>query len=177
MGAGWEEGTCSRTCPRHQNQWVFKPHDWLSIPAGFNQLWIVFRVDPKLAESRNVEALDTEGQPCLYICISIPWWLSSKQPACNAGDAGDTVWSLGQEDSPGGGNGNSPSILEGKISWAEESCGLPAMGSQRVRHGWACARAHTHTDTQTQYTRSTISKFQDFSSQLTYILAVWFKIL
>ena len=33
-------------------------------------------------------------------------------------------------------------------------------------------RVHAHTHTQTQDTRSTISKFQDFSSQLTYILAV-----
>ena len=42
------------------------------------------------------------------------------------------VQSLGQEDSPGGENGNSPSILVGKISWTEESCGLQAMGSQAI---------------------------------------------
>ena len=147
MWAGWEEGTGSRTCPKHWNQWMLKSHGWLSIPAGFNQLWIVFCVDPKLVESRNVEALDMEGQLYLYICVSIPWWLSSKESACNTGNAGDTVQSLGQEDYPGGENGNSPSILVGKISWTEESCGLQAMGSQGVRHDWARTRAHTHTHT------------------------------
>ena len=73
MRAGREEGTGSRTCPRHQNQWMLKSHDWLSIPAGFNQLWIVFFVDPKLVESRNVEALDMEGQLSLhlYLCTLV----------------------------------------------------------------------------------------------------------
>ena len=43
------------------------------------------------------------------------------------------IQSLGREDSPGGGNGNS-SILACRISWIEEPGGLQSMGSQGVGH-------------------------------------------
>ena len=39
----------------------------------------------------------------LVIMSMLPWWLSSKQSACNAGDAG-SISELGR--SPGGGNSN-----------------------------------------------------------------------
>ena len=57
------------------------------------------------------------------------------------------------------------SILAWKIQWTEEPGGLQSMGSQRVRHNWACACAcarmhtctHTHTHTQTHtYTHSSL---------------------
>ena len=38
------------------------------------------------------------------------------------------------EDSPGKGNGNPLSILEGIIPWTEELGGLHSMESQRVKH-------------------------------------------
>ena len=38
--------------------------------------------------------------------LGIPWWLSGKQPACSAGDAGDKGSLSGSGRSPGGGNGN-----------------------------------------------------------------------
>ena len=36
----------------------------------------------------------------------LPWWLSSKQSTCNAGDAGDTGSVPGLGRFPGGGHGN-----------------------------------------------------------------------
>ena len=36
----------------------------------------------------------------------LPWWLSGKQPACSAGNAGDEGSLSRSEGSPGGGNGN-----------------------------------------------------------------------
>ena len=42
------------------------------------------------------------------------------------------VQSLGWGESPGGGNGNLPSILAGKIPWTEEPGRIQFIGSQRV---------------------------------------------
>ena len=39
--------------------------------------------------------------------------------------------------SPGGGNGNPPSILDWRIPWTEEAGGVQSMGSQRVGHYWS----------------------------------------
>ena len=41
-------------------------------------------------------------QSCYYF-IGLPWWLSSKEPDCNAGDPGSIPWG-GR--SPGGDHGN-----------------------------------------------------------------------
>jgi len=41
----------------------------------------------------------------LYSC-GLPWWLSSKEFACSAGDAGDTGSTPGSWGSPGGRHGN-----------------------------------------------------------------------
>ena len=38
--------------------------------------------------------------------IGFPWWLSSKESACNAGDAGDVGSIPGLGRSPGGGHSN-----------------------------------------------------------------------
>ena len=38
--------------------------------------------------------------------IGLPWWLSSKESACNAGDAGDVGSIPGMGRSPGGGHSN-----------------------------------------------------------------------
>ena len=49
------------------------------------------------------DALDSpEINPCIYI-VRLPWWLSSKESACNAGDE-SLIPGLGR--SPGGGHGN-----------------------------------------------------------------------
>jgi len=44
------------------------------------------------------------------------------------------VRSLGQEDSPGEGNGTHSSVLAWRIPRTEEPGGLQSMGSQRARH-------------------------------------------
>ena len=42
------------------------------------------------------------------VCLNLglPYWLSGKESACNAGDAGDVGLIPGSGKSPGGGNGN-----------------------------------------------------------------------
>ena len=42
----------------------------------------------------------------IYRFKGLPRWLSGKESACNAGDAGDTGSIPGSGRSPGGGNGN-----------------------------------------------------------------------
>ena len=39
-------------------------------------------------------------------CPGLPQWLSGKEPACNAGDAGNQSSTPGSGRSPGGGHGN-----------------------------------------------------------------------
>ena len=57
-----------------------------------------------------------------------------KNLPANAGDEGDEVQSLGQEDSPGGGMETHPSILACKIPWTEEPGGLQFTELQRADH-------------------------------------------
>ena len=62
------------------------------------------------------------------------------------------VWSLSWEDLLEEEMETHSSILAWKSPWTEETGGLlQSMGSQRLRHDWACvracARAHTHTHT------------------------------
>ena len=58
-------------------------------------------------------------------------WLSSKESAC---EAGDTVVSLSQEDSPEKEMATHSSILAWEIPWTEEPGGLQSMRLQRVGH-------------------------------------------
>ena len=51
-------------------------------------------------------------------------WLSGKESACSAGDAGDMVWSLGQEDPLEEEMATHSSILAWEISWTEKPEGL-----------------------------------------------------
>ena len=56
----------------------------------------------------------------------LPWWLSGKESACSAGEAGSI---------PGSGRSLKnemaahPSILAWRIPWTEEPSGLPSTGS------------------------------------------------
>ena len=71
----------------------------------------------------------------------LPWWLSSKESACNAGNAGDMGLIPGLGRSIEEAMATHSSILAWEIPWTEELSRLQSMGSQRVRHDWA----HTHT--------------------------------
>ena len=64
----------------------------------------------------------------------LPWWLSSKESAYNAGDAGSI---RGSGRSPGGGHGNYSSILAWRIPWSEEPSGLQSIRPQRVWQDWS----------------------------------------
>ena len=80
------------------------------------------------------------------VYVGFPQWLSSKESACNVGDAGDMGSILGSGRSSGGGNGNplQYSCLENCM----EPGGLQSMGLQRVGHDRAAE--HTCTGTQAQ---------------------------
>ena len=62
--------------------------------------------------------------------FGLPWWLSGKEPACNAGDLG-LIPELGR--SPGEGNGN-PLQHSSLGNPLDRGGGLLSMGSQRVGH-------------------------------------------
>ena len=59
--------------------------------------------------------------------FGLPWRLSGKEFACNAGDLNSI---LGQEDPPAKKMATHSSILAWEITWTEEPSGLQSMGSQ-----------------------------------------------
>ena len=52
--------------------------------------------------------------------MGLPWWLSGKESACDAKDAGD-LGSLGREDSPGEGHGNPLQVFLPRESYGQRS--------------------------------------------------------
>ena len=67
--------------------------------------------------------------PLLLFLRGLPWWLSSKQSACNAGAAGDTGSIHWSGRSPlENGMATHSSILVWRIPWAEEPGGLQSIG-------------------------------------------------
>ena len=73
--------------------------------------------------------------------VNLRWWLSSKESACNAGDAGDMGFIAGSERSSGEGNDN-PVFLPEK-SHGQRTWWLPPTGSQRAGHSWAAQLSDT----------------------------------
>ena len=57
----------------------------------------------------------------------------AKTPPANAGNAGDAVQSLSQEDPLEKEMATQPSILAWEIPWTEEPSGLQSRGSHRIR--------------------------------------------
>ena len=74
----------------------------------------------------------------LYPLMGIPWWLSSKESTCSAGDAGSIA---GSGRSLEKGMATHCSILAWEVPWTEEPGGLQSMSSQRIGYNWA----HTHS--------------------------------
>ena len=62
----------------------------------------------------------------------LPWWISGKEPTCNARDPGST---LGQEDPLEKEMATHSSILAWEIPWTEEPGGLQSRGQERIGHG------------------------------------------
>jgi len=83
---------------------------------------------------------------CVCVCVTfihlsvdrhldwLPRWLSDKESACNAGDAGDAGLSLGWEDPMEEEMATHSSTLIWKIPWTEEPCRLQSMGLQRTEY-------------------------------------------
>ena len=71
-----------------------------------------------------------EGALYTFSC-GLPWWLSGKESASDAGDVGLIP---GSGRSPGEEIAIHSSILVWKILWTEEPGGLQSMGSRRVRY-------------------------------------------
>ena len=69
----------------------------------------------------------------------LPRWLTSKESAYSAGDAGLIP---GSEDPLEEEMATHSSILVWKIPWTEKPCGLQSMGSQKVGHYWAHTRPY-----------------------------------
>ena len=72
------------------------------------------------------------------------WWFSSKESACNAGDTGDQVLSLGWKDPLEEGMVTQSNFFAWRFPWKEEPGRLQLIGLQRVRHVWS-NWTHTHT--------------------------------
>ena len=75
----------------------------------------------------------------------LPWWLSGKESACDAGDMGDTgsIRGLGRSHGEGNGNPFQCSCLENTTDRAPGE--LQSVGLQRVGHNWsdiACTYTH-----------------------------------
>ena len=75
----------------------------------------------------------------------LPRWLSSKESACNAGDAGDTGSIPGSRRCPGGGHGNSllysclKNLMDRGAWWATVR-GIAIVGHDLVTKPPLCAR-------------------------------------
>ena len=75
-----------------------------------------------------------------------PWWLSGKEPACNAGDVG-SVPGLGR--SPGGGNGCPPqySCLEDSMDRGAWWATVHGVTNSQTRPKWLNTYKHTNART------------------------------
>ena len=96
-----------------------------------------------------------------YIDLSgFPWWLSSKDSACSAGDKEDVGWILGSARSPGGGNDNplQYSCLKNPmdrgawqtIVWRATKSQMWQDTQSALICQFTYAHTHTHTHTHTQ---------------------------
>ena len=68
------------------------------------------------------------------LMVGLPQWLSRKESICCAGDTGDEVQPLGQQDPLEEEMATHSSVLARKIPWTEEPGRLQSMGSHTVGH-------------------------------------------
>ena len=90
----------------------------------------------------NSQIKDSIKYILLLLLLGFPGGSEGKESSCNAGD---WVWSLGQEDPLEEAMTTHSNILAWEIPWPEENGGLLSMGLQRVRHDLATRHACTHT--------------------------------
>ena len=63
-----------------------------------------------------------------HVHLGLPWWLSGKEPACNAKDVRDAGLVPGLGRSPGDGNGNLPQYSAWRILWTVSLAGYGLEG-------------------------------------------------
>ena len=74
---------------------------------------------------------ELSGSFVLILDRGLPWWLSSKEPTCNAGDTGVIP---GSGRAPEEVTATHSSILAWRIPWTEEPARLQSMESHRDRY-------------------------------------------
>ena len=125
----------------------------------------------------------SQCRKCKRMCLlhsrrqeGLAWWLSDKESACNAGNEGDWVRSLGREDPLEKEMAIHSSILAWKIPWTEEPGRLQSLGSQRVWHDLASKPPSTTTTATTKHngrgkfeTCMKLSQFMFLDPELTVI--------
>ena len=82
-------------------------YQWCStLYSTFLTLSIQFRDTCKTLKESNLhtDVVTEKNFDCFG--YGLPWWLSSKESICNAGDTGDSSLIPGLKRSPGGGHGN-----------------------------------------------------------------------
>ena len=107
---------------------------WWAAVYGVTQSWTrLKRLSSSSIYVTNL-SLNLSNLKQQLLSHRLPWWLSGKASACNAGDPGSI---------PGSGSSLEKGmtihsrILAWRAPWTEEPGGLQSMGSQRVRHDWA----------------------------------------
>ena len=78
----------------------------------------------------------------IHVHMGLPWWLSGKESACNAGDTEDMGLIPGLGRSLEKKMATHSSILAWKIPWTEEQATV--IGSQRVSHDLATKQQCVH---------------------------------
>ena len=73
---------------------------------------------------------------CTVYSLGLSWWLSDKESACNAGDAGDPGSIPGSGRSPGGGHGNALQYFCLDNPMDKGAWQATVHGFQRVWHDW-----------------------------------------
>ena len=119
-----------------QTRWNWISNNWRLVKRAmktiiFGRIW--WHGKCLLIPEINESSMEYCGLHC---------WLSCKETACNAGDAGDQ--SPGPEEPLKDGMAIHPSVLAWRIPWIEEFGGLQSVGLQRVgrdRSDWACTHA------------------------------------
>ena len=96
-----------------------------------------------MVSSGDVSDLHISFISSLSIYPGPPRWLSGKESACNAGEAGHVGSVPGWEDPLEQEMAIHCSLLARKIPWSEEPGGLQSKESQRAAHNQATEREHT----------------------------------
>ena len=93
---------------------------------------------------------------CVCVCVyGLPWWLSGKESACDAGVTGGTGSTAGSGRSTGGGHGNPlqyfclENPMDREAWWTTVHRFANSQTPLKLFSMYACMYTHTHTHTHT----------------------------